>query len=71
MSARPGRVRLPCLDLRLDGPYGGEADEVPEIAAGSDAAVYRCLRTMLPIGPDGADARPDACGPGRSCCEPP
>jgi hypothetical protein len=64
-------VPLPCQDLRTKTIYYGRGEETPEIVDGSDTALYWCLRTMLPIGPDGEEARPDLCGRGRPCCDPP
>ncbi|MFQ5654771.1 MAG: hypothetical protein ACE5GW_08575 [Planctomycetota bacterium] len=33
----------------------------------ADTAVFHCLRTMSPHGPDDDDAIPEGCRPGRSC----
>lgn len=35
----------------------------------ADTALFHCLCTMSPHGPDDDDARPEACRPCRSCYE--
>ncbi len=32
-------------------------------------AVFRCLKTMSPLGPDEAPASPEDCVRGRGCCD--
>ncbi|MCA9320539.1 MAG: hypothetical protein KDB53_07380 [Planctomycetes bacterium] len=38
-----------------------------EERAESNVAVFHCLKTMVEHGPDGRDALPEACRPGRRC----
>ena len=64
------RGPMPCRNLRTKTLFYGQDAADPEGPIDSDTAVYWCTRTMGPIGPDGRDALPRACGRDRSCCEP-
>jgi hypothetical protein len=56
-----------CLLLRTKTAYyrtpTGERMFHPE----STTACYTCLRTQLPVGPDGLPAGADSCGERRGC----
>ena len=60
----------PCLrtkTMTLNTEYRRSAFEDSFTA---DTALFHCLRTMSPHGPDEEDCIPDCCRPGRACYTP-
>ena len=60
---------MPCRCLRTKQMYvqGFEAVDLENTA--SSTAVYWCVQTMTPVGPDDDQVLPDRCTPGRNCYE--
>lgn len=38
-----------------------------ELRSRADTAIFWCIKTMMPWGPDEDDATPESCRPGREC----
>ncbi|MGA1204106.1 MAG: hypothetical protein ACYTGJ_01725 [Planctomycetota bacterium] len=60
----------PCLrtkTMTLNPEYRRSAYEDRFTA---DTAIFHCLRTMAPQGPDELDCEPQMCRPGRECYTP-
>ncbi len=57
----------PCLrtkTMTLNTEYRRSAFED---SLDADTAIFHCLRTMCPHGPDELDCTPEMCRPGREC----
>ncbi len=59
--------RQVCSNLRTKTAFGHLVGHHPWQAGGSSTAVYWCLKTMEPIGPDDGIAHPHRCKPARGC----
>lgn len=59
-----------CRRLRTKQAFSQMADIEPWQTGSSTTAVYWCLHTMSPAGPDQAFVHPHQCCEGRSCFEP-
>lgn len=60
---------MPCRCLRTKQMYVQGFDAVDLEVTASTTAVYWCVQTMTPVGPDDDQATPDRCTPDRSCYE--
>ena len=57
-----------CRHLRAKNAYGTmEGGDHPFLPADTGTTTYWCLRTCLPMGPDGGLAVTTRCGAGRRC----
>ena len=59
-----------CRFLRAKNAYGTtEGGDNPFLPADTGTTTYWCLKTCLPMGPDGGLAVTTRCGRGRTCFE--
>ncbi|HOE94984.1 MAG TPA: hypothetical protein PLS90_02965 [Candidatus Sumerlaeota bacterium] len=58
---------MPCCESLRGKSMYYRPDERPGRLHESDVMNYYCLHTQGPVGPDGVEARPRLCQPGRAC----